>query len=74
MVFQLPDLPYAYDALEPYIDAQTMEIHHTKHHAAYIKNLNEGLENTPYLNVTIEQLLVDIDALSPSYKDIVRNQ
>lgn len=74
MPFQLPELPYAYDALEPMIDAQTMEIHHTKHHAAYTKNLNDWLENTPYLNVAIEQLLVDLDALSPSYKDIVRNQ
>ncbi len=74
MPFQLPELPYAYDALEPMIDAQTMEIHHSKHHATYIKNLNEGLENTPYLNVSIEQLLVDLDSLSPSYKDLVRNQ
>lgn len=74
MPFQLPELPYAFDALEPMIDAQTMEIHHTKHHAAYTNNLNDWLENTPYLNVAIEQLLVDLDALSPSYKDIVRNQ
>ena len=44
MAYQLPDLPYAFDALEPHIDAQTMEIHHDKHHAAYVTNLNKALE------------------------------
>ena len=44
MAYQLPELPYAYDALEPHIDAQTMEIHHSKHHAAYVANLNAALE------------------------------
>ena len=49
MAHELPPLPYAYDALEPHIDAQTMEIHHDKHHAAYVTNLNTALENHPDL-------------------------
>ena len=47
MAFTLPPLPYAYDALEPHIDAQTMEIHHTKHHQAYVNNLNAAIEKAP---------------------------
>mgnify|MGYP003703031449 CR=1 FL=1 len=56
--FTLPELPYADNALEPYIDAQTMEIHHGKHHAAYVSNLNAALEKAPRLqNASLEPLL-----------------
>ena len=50
MPFKLPPLPYAYDALEPYIDKATMEFHHNKHHAAYVSNLNKALESAPELS------------------------
>lgn len=60
MSFKLPDLPYSYDALEPYIDSRTMEIHHGKHHAAYINNLNNLVAGTPAESLTIEQILADI--------------
>lgn len=57
MSFELPKLPYAYDALEPHIDARTMEIHHTKHHQAYINNLNAAIEGTEFAGKTIEEIL-----------------
>ncbi len=57
MPFVLPPLPYAYDALEPYIDARTMEIHHAKHHAGYVNNLNAALEGTDLQGLTIEEIL-----------------
>ena len=58
MAFKLPPLPYSYDALEPYIDAQTMEIHYTKHHQAYVNNLNDALKNYPQLQKkTLEELI-----------------
>src|SRR5574340_1727522 len=58
MAFTLPPLPYAFDALEPYIDKQTMEIHHDKHHGAYVNNLNKALEQSPALhNKSVEELL-----------------
>jgi superoxide dismutase, Fe-Mn family len=57
MAFELPQLPYAYDALEPHIDAKTMEIHHTKHHAAYTTNLNAAIEGTDLAGATIEEIL-----------------
>lgn len=60
-MFELPKLPYSYDALEPYIDAKTMEIHHTKHHAAYTDNLNKALEGIDTNNASIEELLSEID-------------
>ena len=57
MSFTLPPLPYSFDALEPYIDAKTMEIHHDKHHAAYVTNLNKALESSPDLQkLSIEEL------------------
>jgi Fe-Mn family superoxide dismutase len=60
MAFTVPPLPYAFDALEPYIDKQTMEIHHDKHHGAYVTNLNKALESAPDLqNKTIEELLAN---------------
>ena len=60
MAFELPKLGYGYDALEPYIDAQTMEIHHSKHHAAYTNNLNEALKGTESENISIETLLKNL--------------
>lgn len=61
MAFELPQLPYAYDALEPYIDARTMEIHHTKHHNAYITNLNAAIAGTDLEGKTIENILINLD-------------
>lgn len=66
MAFELPKLPYAYDALEPHIDARTMEIHHTKHHQAYINNLNNAIKGTDMENLSIMDLMskhVDITAV-----------
>jgi Fe-Mn family superoxide dismutase len=57
MAFKLPDLPYPYDALEPHIDARTMEIHHTKHHATYTNNLNDAVQGTELENLSIEEIL-----------------
>ena len=74
MAFELPALPYAYNALEPYIDARTMEIHHSKHHAGYTNNLNKALENHPELaNKSIEELLGNLDAVPESIRTAVRN-
>jgi len=75
MAFTLPNLPYAVDALEPHIDKMTMEIHHGKHHAAYVNNLNKALESAPELqNKTIEQLLANnLAVVTDSIKTAVRN-
>jgi len=64
MSFELPKLDYAYNALEPNIDAQTMEIHHTKHHAAYTANLNKALEGTGFEGKSIDEILLNISKLS----------
>ncbi len=69
MAFELPALPYAFDALEPYIDAMTMEIHHDRHHAAYTNNLNAAIKDTPTEKLTIESILHDIS----KYPAAVRN-
>ena len=61
MAFELPQLPYAYDALEPNIDARTMEIHHTKHHNAYITNVNAAIAGTDMEGKTIENILINLD-------------
>lgn len=61
MAFELPQLPYAYDALEPHIDARTMEIHHSKHHAAYTNNLNAAIAGTPLEGESIEAILGNLD-------------
>ena len=58
MAFELPKLPYAYDALEPYIDAKTMEIHYTKHHGTYTTNLNNAIAGTELENLPIEEIIV----------------
>ncbi len=74
MAHSLPPLPYAYNALEPHIDEQTMRIHHDKHHQAYITNLNAGLEGHPDLqNKSVEQLIASIDALPEAIRMPVRN-
>lgn len=70
MIHTLPKLPYAYDALEPYIDAKTMEIHHTKHHQAYIDKLNAALEKYPDLQEkSVEDLLRELDSLKVDEAD-----
>jgi Fe-Mn family superoxide dismutase len=74
MPFTLPPLPYAYDSLEPFIDTQTMQIHHDKHHAAYVTNLNKALEPYPDLqSKTLEQLLSSLDSLPDAIRNPVRN-
>jgi len=67
--FELPALPYAYDALEPYIDKMTMEIHHTKHHNAYVTNLNKAVEGTEMEGKSLEDLMANIS----KYPTAVRN-
>jgi len=74
MAFELPKLPYAVDALEPYIDAQTMTIHHDKHHQTYITNLNAALEKHPELaSKSLEDLLSDLNAVPEDIRGAVRN-
>jgi superoxide dismutase, Fe-Mn family len=73
MPFELPPLPYAFDALEPTIDAKTMEIHHDKHHAAYVNNLNAALEGTDFADAPIEQLLDGLDLIPEAKRAAVRN-
>ena len=73
MPYQLPPLPYAFDALEPHIDAQTMEIHYTKHHQAYVNNLNAALEGSPYAEQSLEALIADVNALPDALRGPVRN-
>ena len=74
MTYQLPKLPYDYDALEPYIDVETMHIHHEKHHNAYVTNLNAAIEKHPELgSKSIEELIADIDALPEDIRTAVRN-
>jgi superoxide dismutase, Fe-Mn family len=74
MAYKLPELPYAYDALEPHIDKETMNIHHTKHHNAYVTNLNNALEgNEELLNKSIEDLIANLDAVPEEKRTAVRN-
>jgi Fe-Mn family superoxide dismutase len=74
MAYELPALPYPYDALEPHIDARTMEIHHSKHHAGYVKKVNAALEAYPeLLTKPIEELLMDLDAVPEEIRTAVRN-
>ena len=72
--YSLPQLPYSYDALEPYIDKTTMEIHHTKHHQAYINNLNSALEKYPeFHNLELEEILRNLNQLPEEIRTAVRN-
>ena len=73
MAYTLPDLPYAYDALEPHIDARTMEIHHTKHHQAYISKVNAAIEGTPHESKSVEDLIADLGAIPEDKRMAVRN-
>lgn len=74
MPHTLPQLPYAYDALEPHIDARTMEIHHTKHHQTYVDKLNAALEKYPELqDKTVEELVADLELVPEDIRTAVRN-
>lgn len=73
MPYTLPALPYAFDALEPHIDAQTMEIHHGKHHQAYVNNLNAALKDTPHGETPVEQLIAGVEQLPDALRAPVRN-
>jgi superoxide dismutase, Fe-Mn family len=74
MAFSLPQLPYAYDALEPHIDKETMNIHHTKHHNTYVTNLNNALEgNAELLSKTVEEIVSNLDAVPEAARTAVRN-
>ncbi|HYK74217.1 MAG TPA: superoxide dismutase [Pseudoneobacillus sp.] len=74
MAFELPQLPYAYDALEPHIDKETMNIHHTKHHNTYVTNLNNALAgNEELLSKTVEEVVANLDAVPEAVRTAVRN-
>jgi Fe-Mn family superoxide dismutase len=74
MAFQLVPLPYAYDALEPYIDTMTMQIHHDKHHAAYVNNLNAAIDKHPEMSgKSVEELLSNLNAVPEDIRTAVRN-
>jgi Fe-Mn family superoxide dismutase len=73
MAYTLPDLPYPFDALEPYIDARTMEIHHDRHHGTYVNNVNAAIEGTEFDNLSIEELLQSLDRVPEDKRNAVRN-
>jgi Fe-Mn family superoxide dismutase len=73
MAYSVPDLTYAFDALEPHIDARTMEIHHDRHHAAYVTNLNAALDGSDLLDQPIESILANLDAVPEAKRMAVRN-
>ncbi|WP_027460929.1 superoxide dismutase [Mn] [Deinococcus murrayi] len=73
MPYQLPDLPYPEDALEPHIDARTMNIHRTKHHQAYIDNANKALEGTEFADMPVEELIQKLDQVPQDKKTVLRN-
>lgn len=73
MSYQLPNLPYAHNALEPHIDAKTMEIHHGKHHQAYIDNANKALEGTDFADLSVEELIQKLDQVPADKKGALRN-
>jgi Fe-Mn family superoxide dismutase len=73
MAFSVPDLTYPFDALEPHIDARTMEIHHDKHHAAYVTNLNAAIEGTEWENQGIDAILTSLDSIPEDKRMAVRN-
>ena len=73
MPFELPALPYDHTALEPHIDARTMEIHHGKHHQAYVDNANKALEGTEWADRSVEDILTDVEILPDAIKAAVRN-
>ena len=73
MAFELPDLPYAYDTLEPHIDAETMRIHHDLHHGAYVTNANAALEGTDLADASVESVLTNLESLPADKQAAVRN-
>ena len=73
MAFSLPDLPYAFDALEPHIDARTMEIHHGKHHQTYVDNANKALEGTEWADRSVEDVLRNLEQLPEDKRTAARN-
>ena len=73
MSYTLPELPYAYDALEPHIDAKTMEIHHAKHHQTYINNINAGIEGTEWEDLSVEELVSKANQIPEDLKNNVIN-
>jgi superoxide dismutase, Fe-Mn family len=73
MAFELPPLPYDYAALEPYIDEQTMRLHHDKHHQAYVDNANKALAGTEWEDNSVESVLADLEALPEDIRTVVRN-
>ena len=73
MAFELPDLPYSFDALEPHIDAQTMEIHHDRHHKAYVDNANAALDGTEWADSSVESVLTNLDSIPEDKRTAVRN-
>ena len=73
MAFEVPPLPYDYDALEPHIDEQTMRVHHDKHHQAYVDNANAALDGTPLADQSIEQVLTNLETLPDDKQAAVRN-
>jgi len=73
MAFSLPPLTYGYDALEPHIDEQTMRLHHTKHHQAYIDNANKALAGTPFADLPVAEVLVGLGELPEAIRTAVRN-
>ena len=73
MAYSVPPLPYAYDALEPHIDKLTMEIHHDKHHQAYVDKANAALAGTPLENASVEDVLKDLDRVPEDKRTTVRN-
>jgi superoxide dismutase, Fe-Mn family len=73
MPFELPPLPYDYSALEPHIDARTMEIHHGKHHQAYVDNANKALDGTEWADRSVDDVLANLDAIPEDKRNAVRN-
>lgn len=73
MAFELPSLPYDYEALEPYIDAQTMHLHHDKHHATYVTNLNNALKGHAFENLSVEEVITRLNEVPESARTAVRN-
>ena len=73
MAYKLPELTYAYEALEPHIDARTMEIHHSKHHATYVANVNAALEGSEFAEKDINELIANLDAVPADKQTAVRN-
>jgi superoxide dismutase, Fe-Mn family len=73
MAFELPPLPYDYNALEPYIDTQTMQLHHDKHHAAYVNNLNAAVQGTPFADKPVEEVVRNLNEVPENIRTAVRN-